>query len=166
MRRLLALLAAACAAPERSSSLHLVAGMAGTNHPDPTRTVGDADNLAGGIGGRLPLTTHLTARAEALVGDHSALATPALTYDFRLLGADGPGAIDAHVGVGWTWLSNARGNVLGNVLGNAESLLLRVGAEGYLVEHLFGGVALLVAPLGYDHDDPAVGGLFYVGVRF
>jgi hypothetical protein len=155
-------LAAACATPERSLALHLVAGMAGTNNPDAARGSGDGDNLAAGLGGRLPLGTHATLRAEGLQGDFAFLATPSLTWDFRLAGPDGPGAIDAHVGIGYAWLSRDRDHVLGN----SDGLLLRVGAEGYLVAGLMGGVALLVTPFGYDDDEPAVAGLFYVGLRF
>jgi hypothetical protein len=156
------LLLAACAAPERSPALLVVAGMAGTNNPDASRVRGDDDNLAGGLGVRLPLGPRLSLRGEGLAGDQSVVGTPSLTWDFRLAGVDGPGAIDAHVGLGYALLSRERSNVLGNT----DALLLRVGAEGYLVHGLLGGVSLLVAPLGYDESDAAVAGLFYVGLRF
>jgi hypothetical protein len=132
--------------------------MAGRNDPDQPR--GDGDNLAGGVGARVPFATHLGARCEVQAGDYSVLFTPALTHDFRLAGPGGPGSIDGHVGIGWTWLSRREHNILGD----RESPLLRVGAEGHLVHGVLGGVALLVAPLGYD-GEAAVAGLFYVGVR-
>lgn len=180
-----ALLPPACAVPDRAPSVHAVAGMAGRNDRDEPH--GDGDNLAGGLGLRLPIGEHLCLRCEGLVGDYSVLVAPTLTYDFRLAGPDAsmlatglraradadprferqsplrsaPGSIDAHVGVGWTWLSRAEHNVLGD----RDSPVLRVGAEGHLVHGLLGGAALLVAPLGYD-ENAAVAGLFYVGVRF
>jgi hypothetical protein len=156
---LCAILACACTVPDRSPAVYAAAGMAGRNDPDHPR--GNSDNLAGGAGVAVPCSDHIAVRCEALVGDHSVVVTPAVTYDFRLAGPGGPGSIDAHVGVGWTWLSREQSNVLGD----GDSPFLRLGAEGHLVGGLLGGVALLLAPLGYDHDDVAVAGLFYVGVE-
>lgn len=153
------LLACACTVPDRSPSVHAVAGMAGRNDPDHPR--GDSDNLAGGLGVRIPLGDHLTVRCEAQAGDHSVLVTPAVTHDFALAGPGGPGSIDAHVGVGWSWLSREESHVLGD----RDSPFVRLGAEGHLVGGLLGGVALLLAPFGYDHDEWAAAGLFYVGIK-
>lgn len=160
--------AAGCRAPMRGSTLHAVAGMAATNNPSQPQ--GDSDNLANGLGGRLRVLTQVTARVDAMVGDFTYLTVPSLTYDFRLAGPDGPGAIDAHVGIGGAFLARRENGITApqsnNLLGNDNTLVLRLGAEGYLVGGLLGGVALLVAPVGYDGDDAAVAGLFTVGITF
>lgn len=152
---------AACVAPDRRPAAYVGAGMAGRNNP--RNTTGDEDNLTAGGGVKLPLGgSPLTVRADVQTGDLTTLLALGVSHDFRLAGDGQPGTIDAHVGAGVTALSE-RANT---VLGNRSTWFLRTGVEGYLVHGVIGGACLLVAPWGYDHDDLALAGLVYAGVRF
>ncbi len=153
-------LAPACVsrAADRRPAVYLGAGMAGRNHPDQPR--GDSDNLAVAAGARLPLGP-VSLRPEAHAGDHSVLFAPSATFEFALAGA-GPGSIDGHAGIGWTFLSERENNVLGDT----SSPFVRAGAEGFLVHGLFAGAALMVAPWGYDHEEFSIAGVVYAGARF
>ncbi|MEM7200914.1 MAG: hypothetical protein AAF628_11640 [Planctomycetota bacterium] len=144
--------------PDRRHAVYVAAGMAGLNHPD--RPTGDDDNLAGGVGARLAIGP-VSLRPEVLFGDRAAVFTPSVTYDFALLGR-GPGSIDGNVGLGASFLTEERNQVLGN----ANSPFLRVGAEGNLAVGVLAGAALMLAPWGYEQTDPALAGVVYAGLRF
>ena len=148
-----------CSTPaDRAPALYLGAGLAGLNNPH--QATGDADNTAVAGGARLPLGP-LSLRPELHGGDHSVQATPSLTWDFGVAGT-GAGAIDGHIGVGATWNSRRENNVLGNT----SSAFVRLGFEGYLVGGVMVGAALMAAPWGYDHEDLALAGVAYAGLRF
>jgi hypothetical protein len=140
-----------------SPAAYLGAGMAGLNNPN--HSTGDSDNLAVTAGGKVPLGL-VTLRPEAHVGDHSVQFTPAATWDFALAG-EGPGSIDGSVGLGWSFVTRHENNILGD----EDSPFLRVGAEGYLVHGIVVGAALMLAPWGYDHEDVALAGVVYAGLR-
>ncbi len=155
---LLVLPACVSRSADRSPAVYVGAGMAGLNHPD--RPTGDSDNLAVAAGARLPLGP-LSLRPEAHAGDHSVMVTTSATWEFAVAG-EGPGSIDGHAGIGWSLLSERENNVLGNT----SSPFVRIGGEGFLVHGVFCGAALMVAPWGYDHEEVAVAGVVYAGVRF
>lgn len=155
-----ALVAAGCVArrPDRSTAVYVGAGMAGLNNPG--NATGDDDNLTLAGGAKVPVGP-VSLRPEAQYGDLSWLFTPSATWDFPVAG-EGPGSIDGHLGLGYSWLSERENSVLGNT----SSPFARGGFEGYLAGGMIVGASLLLAPFGYDHEDLAVGGVAYVGLRF
>ena len=143
---------------DRKANLYMGAGMAGLNNPKTPS--GDVDNLAIAIGGKLA-TPHITFRPELQMGERSYSFTPSVTHDFQITG-NGLGEIDGNFGIGYS-LNNSENN---NVLGNSDSAFIRIGAEGYLDGNIVSGIALMIAPWGYNSSDTAIAGVGYLGVSF
>lgn len=137
---------------------YLGAGMAGTNNPNTA--TGDSDNLSLAVGARVA-HREFSLRPEVHAGDHAVQFTPSLTWDFPVAG-EGPGSIEGHVGLGYSWLTERENSILGNT----KSPFARLGFEGSLELGLVAGAAIMVAPWGYDEDDVAVAGITYLAFRF
>ena len=143
---------------DRKANLYMGAGMAGLNNPQ--NPSGDVDNLAIAVGGKLA-TPYATFRPELQMGERSYSFNPSVTHDFQITG-NGLGAIDGNFGIGYS-LNKSENN---NVLGNSDSAFIRIGAEGYLDGNIVSGIALMIAPWGYNSSDTAIAGVGYLGVSF
>ncbi len=139
-------------------NLFMGAGLAALNNPkNPS---GDVDNLSVTVGGKLSLKG-ISFRPEVQLGERSNSFNNSVTRDFSILG-NGLGAIEGNIGLGYS-VNTGNEN---NVLGNADSAFLRVGAEGYLAGDVMTGVAVMIAPWGYNGENAAIAGVGYLGFRF
>jgi hypothetical protein len=139
-------------------NLFMGAGLAALNNPkNPS---GDVDNLSVTVGGKLSFKG-VSFRPEIQMGERSNSFNNSVTRDFSLLG-NGLGAIEGNIGLGYSVNTGDENNVLGN----ADSAFLRIGAEGYLAGDIMTGVAVMVAPWGYNGEDAAIAGVGYLGFRF
>lgn len=134
------------------------AGVAALNNPE--NPSGDVDNISVAVGGKMAVMD-LSFRPEAQLGERSKSFNTSVTHDFNIAG-NGLGAIDGNVGLGYS-MNTGNEN---NVLGNSDSAFLRIGAEGYLAGDIMTGIALMVAPWGYNGEETAIAGMGYFGVAF
>ncbi len=141
-----------------SRNLYMGAGLAALNNPrNPS---GDVDNTTVTLGGKAPLGK-LSLRPEVQLGERSKSINTAVSRDFLIAG-NGLGSIEGNLGLGYT-VNTGNEN---NVLGNTNSPFLRIGAEGHLAGNIVTGMALMVAPQGYNGEDTAVAGVGYMGFSF
>ncbi len=143
---------------QRGRSLYFGASMAGLNNP--VNPSGDVDNVAVSVGGKLSLN-HVSLRPEMQLAERSNAFNATVTRDFTIAG-NGVGAIEGNLGVGYSAATGKENNVLGN----SNTAFLRMGAEGYLVGNIVTGVALMIAPWGYNGDSTAIAGVGYFGFSF
>ena len=141
-----------------SRNLYLGAGLAALNNPQ--NPSGDVDNMSMTLGGKAPLG-RLSLRPELQLGERSQSFNTTVSKDFLIAG-NGLGSIDGNIGVGYT-INTGKEN---NVLGNADSPFIRIGAEGHLAGNIVTGMALMVAPQGYNGDNTAIAGVGYMGFSF
>lgn len=141
-----------------SKNLYMGAGLAALNNPESP--AGDVDNISVAVGGKFSIK-NLSFRPEIQMGERSNSFNNSVTRDFSILGS-GLGSIEGNIGLGYSVNSGDENNVLGN----ADSAFLRIGAEGYLAGDIMTGVALMVAPSGYNGEDAAIAGMGYFGFRF
>ena len=139
-------------------TLYMGAGLAALNNP--RYPSGDVDNTSVTFGGKAPLGK-LSLRPEVQLGERSKSFNTTLSRDFNIAG-NGLGSIEGNLGVGYT-VNTGNEN---NVLGNANSAFLRVGAEGHLAGNIVTGMALMIAPQGYNGEDTAMAGVGYMGFSF